>query len=164
MAQEYTVQPGDTLSSIARQFCGDPGQAQHIYELNKQTIGRDPDYIKAGQELTIICCNTSPQQISFSPGSAAATVTGVLSSACPEINYSFKARANQLMVLVLTSSGPTRCSITFPNGNRTDALGTVGVIFEETLSSNGNYSLRLTEDSANPWAGPLTLTVVLQDL
>jgi LysM repeat protein len=49
----YTVQPGDTLSSIAQQAYGDSNQWQIIYDANKQVIGNDPNVIFPGQVLFI---------------------------------------------------------------------------------------------------------------
>lgn len=48
--QTYTVQKGDTLSSIAAKY-GTSWQA--IYNANKAVIGGDPNLIKPGQVLTI---------------------------------------------------------------------------------------------------------------
>lgn len=50
--QSYTVQSGDTLSKIARQYYGDAGQWHKIFEANRGTIS-DPDKIQVGQRLTI---------------------------------------------------------------------------------------------------------------
>jgi hypothetical protein len=47
---EYTVQAGDSLSSIAAKF---KTTWQKIYDANKRTIGSDPNRIQAGQKLTI---------------------------------------------------------------------------------------------------------------
>lgn len=46
----YTVQAGDTLSKIAHKF---NTNWRKIYELNKETIGSNPNYIKVGQNLII---------------------------------------------------------------------------------------------------------------
>jgi predicted chitinase len=53
--QDYTVQPRDTLSSIAQAAYGDGSQAfwQRIYDANKQTIGPDPNAIQVGMVLFI---------------------------------------------------------------------------------------------------------------
>ena len=48
----YTVQPGDTLSSIARRFYGNAADWQWIYDANKSVI-RNPDVIYVGQVLTL---------------------------------------------------------------------------------------------------------------
>ena len=48
----YTVQKGDTLSKIAKEFLGNANKWNEIYEANKDTI-KDPDMIHPGQELKI---------------------------------------------------------------------------------------------------------------
>ena len=48
----HTVQPGDTLSKIARDYYGDDNQYMRIYEANRDKLD-DPDAIQVGQELTI---------------------------------------------------------------------------------------------------------------
>jgi nucleoid-associated protein YgaU len=51
-AQTYTVQPGDNLSNISKQFYGDASKYMKIFEANKDKLA-DPDKIKAGMELLI---------------------------------------------------------------------------------------------------------------
>jgi nucleoid-associated protein YgaU len=48
----YTVQPGDTLSKIARDHLGNAGAYMKIFEANKDQLS-DPDKIKPGQVLRI---------------------------------------------------------------------------------------------------------------
>jgi nucleoid-associated protein YgaU len=48
----YTVQAGDTLSKISRQFYGDAGKYMKIFEANRDKLS-NPDLIKVGQVLTI---------------------------------------------------------------------------------------------------------------
>jgi nucleoid-associated protein YgaU len=50
----YTVQSGDTLSSIARDHYGDPAQWQEIYDRNRETIGSDPGTLKVGMKLRLM--------------------------------------------------------------------------------------------------------------
>lgn len=50
--KKYTVQKGDSLSKIAKQFLGNASKWNEIYEANKDTIS-DPDMIHPGQELKI---------------------------------------------------------------------------------------------------------------
>jgi nucleoid-associated protein YgaU len=50
---EYTVQPGDTLRSIADRVYGDATQWSRVYEANRDTIGDDPDTIRLGTSLRI---------------------------------------------------------------------------------------------------------------
>jgi nucleoid-associated protein YgaU len=48
----YTVEPGDTLSSIADSFYGDPGRFRIIFAANRDVLD-DPDVIVPGQPLRI---------------------------------------------------------------------------------------------------------------
>ena len=48
----YKVQPGDTLSKIAKQFLGDANKYMKIFEANKDQLS-DPNLIKVGQVLKI---------------------------------------------------------------------------------------------------------------
>jgi nucleoid-associated protein YgaU len=51
-ADTYTVQSGDTLWKIAKQFYGEGNQYMKIFEANKGLL-KDPDHIFPGQELVI---------------------------------------------------------------------------------------------------------------
>ena len=51
-AREYTVQPGDTLSKIAKQFYGNANDYMKIFEANRDKL-TDPNKIQVGQSLTI---------------------------------------------------------------------------------------------------------------
>jgi len=51
-AQEYTVEPGDTLSHIARKYYGNHHQWNKIYQANKSSM-KNPDYIYVGQRIII---------------------------------------------------------------------------------------------------------------
>jgi nucleoid-associated protein YgaU len=48
----YTVQKGDSLSKIAKQFYGESSEWRRIYEANRDRI-KDPDMIQPGWKLTI---------------------------------------------------------------------------------------------------------------
>ena len=48
----YTVAAGDSLSKIAKNFYGNPGQYMKIFEANKDKL-TDPNKINVGQELVI---------------------------------------------------------------------------------------------------------------
>jgi nucleoid-associated protein YgaU len=50
--QQYTVQPGDTLSAIAQQFYGDSSLFPRIFEANTNQL-TDPNLIFPGQVLRI---------------------------------------------------------------------------------------------------------------
>ena len=48
----YTVQPGDTLSKISKEFYGNANQYMKIFDANKDKLS-NPDKIVAGMELVI---------------------------------------------------------------------------------------------------------------
>jgi nucleoid-associated protein YgaU len=48
----YTVQKGDTLSKISKQYYGDPNKYNRIFEANRDQLS-DPDKIRPGQVLKI---------------------------------------------------------------------------------------------------------------
>lgn len=49
----YTVKSGDSLSKIAKLELGSSSKWQAIYNLNKKTIGKDPNKIKPGMKLVM---------------------------------------------------------------------------------------------------------------
>ena len=51
-AQKYIVQPGDSLSKIAKHFYGDANAYMKIFEANTDQLD-DPNKIQVGQELLI---------------------------------------------------------------------------------------------------------------
>ena len=51
-ARKYTVQSGDSLSKIAKQFYGDANAYNRIFEANRNILS-DPNKIQPGQELVI---------------------------------------------------------------------------------------------------------------
>ena len=50
--RSYTVQKGDTLSKISKQYYGDANKYMKIFEANKDKL-KDPDKIQVGQVLII---------------------------------------------------------------------------------------------------------------
>ena len=48
----YTIQSGDTLSKIAKEYYGDANAYNKIFEANREVIG-DPDKIYPGQQIRI---------------------------------------------------------------------------------------------------------------
>ena len=50
--KSYTVQKGDTLSKISKQFYGDANNYRRIYDANRDQLS-DPDKIQPGQVLRI---------------------------------------------------------------------------------------------------------------
>ena len=52
-AKTYTVKSGDSLWAIAKQYLGSGSRYNEIYELNKSTIGSNPNLIYPGQVFTL---------------------------------------------------------------------------------------------------------------
>ena len=50
--RSYTVQKGDTLSKISKQYYGDANKYMKIFDANKDKL-KDPDKIQVGQVLVI---------------------------------------------------------------------------------------------------------------
>lgn len=50
--QKYTVQPGDSLSKIAKRFYGDASAYMKIFDANTDQLD-DPNKVQVGQELVI---------------------------------------------------------------------------------------------------------------
>jgi nucleoid-associated protein YgaU len=51
-ARTYTVQPGDSLSKISKEFYGDANKYMKIFDANKDKL-TDPDKVKVGTSLII---------------------------------------------------------------------------------------------------------------
>ena len=51
-ARTYTVQPGDSLSKISKEFYGDANKYMKIFDANKDQL-TDPDKVKVGTNLII---------------------------------------------------------------------------------------------------------------
>ncbi len=56
----YVVQEGDTLSSIARNELGKVSRWAEIYQLNREALGRDFDYLTPGMRLVLPIRDTQP--------------------------------------------------------------------------------------------------------
>jgi LysM repeat protein len=83
-ARRYTVQPGDTLSSIAQRFYGSPADWQRLYQANKSVIA-NPNAIYPGQVLNIPY-GSSASSTTSTPAepmamTASTTLSGTLSCA-----------------------------------------------------------------------------------
>ena len=51
-SRTYTVQPGDSLSKISKQFYGDANQYMKIFQANREQLN-NPNEIRPGQQLVI---------------------------------------------------------------------------------------------------------------
>ncbi len=137
----YTVQRGDTLSSIARRYNITVDAIRAANGLTSNTI-----YI--GQQLLIPNSLGYPtptpapapgvsERINFASGATSATVTGTVSDPTHR-QYLVRAQAGQTMNVTLTSAQPTT------------SFSVVGVSSGQTIKGFG--------DSGNSWSGQLPQT------
>jgi phospholipase C len=91
----YHVQANDTLGSIAGSQLGDPARWDEIYQLNKSTIGPNPDLIQSDTVLLVPCGSatdsTSATAVPTAPGpqpSTAGKVT-IAGAAADKIRHVF---------------------------------------------------------------------------
>ncbi|OLE78516.1 MAG: hypothetical protein AUG06_10565 [Actinobacteria bacterium 13_1_20CM_2_65_11] len=63
----YTVQRGDTLSTIARDQLGDINKWQDLYRLNRSQIGNNPDLLYVGEVLTLVPGTPRQRSVSALP-------------------------------------------------------------------------------------------------
>ena len=56
----HTVEAGETLSTIAEHYFGDPAMWRKIYQANSNRIGPNPDRIMEGTDLQILLAGQSP--------------------------------------------------------------------------------------------------------
>jgi LysM repeat protein len=73
-ARHYTVRPGDTLSSIAKRFYGNPARWQWIFQANRSKI-KNPNMIFVGEALNIPFKAPPRSQTSVPATSTALTTT-----------------------------------------------------------------------------------------
>jgi len=76
--RRYTVQPGDTLSSIAQRFYGSPADWRSLYQANRSVI-QNPDVIYPGEVLTVPYEPSAGSTTSGPAGSATLTTSAALS-------------------------------------------------------------------------------------
>lgn len=66
----YVVQEGDTLFDIARYELGKASRWAELYEMNRDVIGDDIDFLRAGMELVLPDDNGKSDSVTRQPGSA----------------------------------------------------------------------------------------------
>ncbi len=62
----YVVEEGDTLFEIARRELGRPARWGEIYQLNREALGNDFDYLKPGTEL-LLPSDSRPESMAREP-------------------------------------------------------------------------------------------------
>jgi LysM repeat protein len=83
-ARRYTVQPGDTLSSIAQRFYGSPADWRGLYQVNSSVVD-NPNVIYPGEVLDVPYELPASSTTSAPAGSAVLTTSAALSGTlgCP---------------------------------------------------------------------------------
>jgi hypothetical protein len=122
-----------------------------------------PNQAKPSSDLTMLCL-TTPQRITVPPNGYASSMNYQLPASCTEANFLISAKTGQLMVLILSSPGAARAEVKSPDGKSDgQPVGNGGVIFSKTLTSTGDYKIRISKSlMAEPWAGQIILTAVVQ--
>ena len=97
-------------------------------------------------------------RIVFKHGAIQAVAHGALTKIDDEARFVVRARSGQQMRLTVDADGPTRGSVTFPNG---ETVGSPGqIFFDDTLPADGDYRIRITESPmGESWDGKITLRV-----
>jgi LysM repeat protein len=82
--RRYTVQPGDTLSSIAQRFYGNSADWPSLYQANRSVI-QNPNLIQPGEVLDVPYGPSASSTTSDPAGSAVLTTSAALSGTlgCP---------------------------------------------------------------------------------
>ena len=65
----YVVQNGDTIYDIARSELGSATRWNEVYQLNRETLGKHPEYITPGMRLVLPGDSGSPGVLTRRPGS-----------------------------------------------------------------------------------------------
>jgi len=82
---QYTVVAGDTLWGIAQSQCGDGSDWPKIYHDNKCVIGNNPNIIRPGQVLNVLCPTTQGGVwYEVEPGD---TLSGIAEKVCGNDNW-----------------------------------------------------------------------------
>ncbi len=110
---QYVVQPGDSLSSIAYQYCT---IWQDIYRLNATTIGKNPDAIGLGMVLTVHDrCNTAGVYDRGPSQHAMGTVSGqTYTVAAGDTLYSISQRFGLNYRVIMVANDLTSTSTIYP--------------------------------------------------
>jgi LysM repeat protein len=104
-ARHYTVRPGDTLSSIAQRFYGNPADWRGLYEANRSVI-HNPDAIYPGEVLSV------PYQLPAGGTTSAPARSAVLTSSaslhgtlsCPGLEELWKQAGGSDVQAVMAAS------------------------------------------------------------
>lgn len=130
--QVVTVQPGDSLSGIAKRDCGKTGDWTGLYMGNRKVVGPDPDFIVPGERLILDCTERNmpvqaPVRVAYKQTQQAA------SSTTDTVQASYGGNVNPN-----SYSGFQQCVITRESGGNS-----------QVMNSSGHYGLY--QFSASTW-------------
>jgi len=102
--------------------------------------------------------SASARPIHFQPGHTHARIWGYLRGIHSQALFYFYAHAGRHVRVKITGQGPTRGTVTYPNGQQNGSPG--GVVFDEIVHQTGAYHLRVTESQmGSAWSGPFHVDV-----
>jgi nucleoid-associated protein YgaU len=163
----YTVQPGDTLWSIAQQFYGDGSQWNKIYDANKQIIGPDPNNLRPGMVLTIPPVAPATTTYTVRAGDSLWSIAQQFYGDGNQWNKIYDANKQVIgpdpnnlrpgIVLTIPSTTPptppqpTWCIVTAPSGINVRSAPTsqAGIVATYTVGASLNYVQIVTGENVN---------------
>jgi LysM repeat protein len=103
--RHYTVRPGDTLSSIAQRFYGNPANWRGLYQANRSVI-RNPNVIQPGEVLNVPYQLPASSTTSAPAGSTVLTTSAALSGtlSCPGLEELWKQAGGSAAQAVMAAS------------------------------------------------------------
>ncbi len=151
-AATYTVRPGDTLFSIARQLLGDQQQWSRIFELNRDVLG-NPNRIEPGQVLRLPLEGEQVRPVEPEPAPADAL------PANPDIKLPTPQRPPRGVVEFPSEPAGEQQDTTFKRRRGVDAVSALRTYRDQpyrALRSGEFYSAGfLTEDAELPYGALL---------
>jgi hypothetical protein len=101
-----------------------------------------------------------PIAITFAPGAYSGQASSRLGGINARRWFSFQARKNQTMIVIVAGAGPTRGTVFFPNGGSSGQPG--GRVYDGRTHGTGTYKVKVTESlMGEAWSGPVDVVVVI---
>lgn len=101
-----------------------------------------------------------PIRISFAAGAYSGQASSVLTGIRSERWFVLGARAEQTMIVVVKGAGATRGIVYAPDGTSSGQPG--GRIFDQVLTSSGDYLVKVTESPmGEAWSGRIDVVAMI---
>jgi hypothetical protein len=101
-----------------------------------------------------------PIRITFAEGAYSGQAHSRLTGIHSQKWFVVRARADQTMIVIVKSRGPTRGTVYFPNGGSSGQPG--GRVFDDVLTSSGDYRIRVEESPmGEAWSGRVDVVAVI---